>query len=61
VQKAGISTTGAKIENELIPLKEEFIKYRKEQKLWSANRLKVSYEIKDDEIVRTLDDKEIVL
>jgi len=61
VQKAGISTTGAKIENELIPLKEEFSKYRKEQKLWSANRLKVSYEIKDDEIVRTLDNKEMVL
>jgi len=61
VQKAGISTTGAKIENELIPLKEEFSKYRKKQKLWSANRLKVSYKIKDDEIVRTLDDKEMVL
>ena len=61
VQKAGISTTGAKIENELIPLEQEFSKYRKKQKLWSANRLKVSYEIKDDEIVRTLDDKEMVL
>jgi len=61
VQKAGISTTGAKIENELIPLEQEFSKYRKKQKLWSANRFKVSYEIKDDEIVRTLDDKEMVL
>jgi len=61
VQKAGISTTGAKIENELIPLEEEFSKYRKRQKLWNENRLKVSYEIKDDGIVRTLDDKEIVL
>ncbi len=61
VQKAGISTTGAKIENELEPLEQEFSKYRKKQKLWTANRLKVSYEIKDDEIVRILDDKELVL
>lgn len=33
VQKAGISTTGASIENELIPLAEEFTPYRKEMNL----------------------------
>ena len=34
VQKAGISTTGAPIENELIPLEKEYTEYRKENNLW---------------------------
>ncbi len=34
VQKAGISTTGTAIENELIPLAEEFTPYRKKNNLW---------------------------
>lgn len=37
VQKAGISTTGAKIENELEPLEKEFAEYRKENKLWEKH------------------------
>ena len=37
VQKAGISTTGAKIENELEPLEKEFTEYRKENKLWEKH------------------------
>lgn len=36
VQKAGISTTGAEIENELKPLAEEFTPYRKEKNLWDV-------------------------
>ena len=36
VQKAGISTTGAEIENELVPLEKEFTQYRKENHLWSV-------------------------
>ena len=36
VQKAGISTTGAEIENELKPLAEEFTPYRKEMILWEV-------------------------
>lgn len=36
VQKAGISTTGAEIENELKPLAEEYTPYRKEKKLWDV-------------------------
>lgn len=36
VKKAGISTTGAAIENELIPLAEEFTPYRKEMNLWDV-------------------------
>lgn len=34
VQKAGISTTGAPIENELIPLEKEYTEYRKKNNLW---------------------------
>ena len=34
VRKAGISTTGSAIENELVPLAEEFSPYRKEMHLW---------------------------
>ena len=33
VQKAGISTTGAPIENELLPLETEYTEYRKEHSL----------------------------
>ncbi|MDR1882186.1 MAG: N-6 DNA methylase [Prevotella sp.] len=36
VEKAGISTTGQEIENELIPLKEEFTKYRESIGLWDV-------------------------
>lgn len=36
VQKAGISTTGAEIENELNPLAEEYTPYRKEKNLWDV-------------------------
>ena len=34
VQKAGISSTGTPIENELIPLAEEFATYRNEHNIW---------------------------
>ena len=36
VQKAGISTTGAEIENELKPLAEEYTPYRKGKNLWDV-------------------------
>ena len=45
VEKAGISTTGAKIENELIPLAEEFTKYRKKNKLWEGKFDEIKYNI----------------
>jgi len=35
VEKAGISTTGAPIENELIPVAKEFKKYRIKNRLWN--------------------------
>lgn len=48
VQKAGISTTGAKIENELEPLEKEFTEYRKENKLWEKHVKVTKYNVSDD-------------
>ena len=44
VQKAGISSTGAEIENELKPLAKEFTPYRIENKLWGVPIKSVKYE-----------------
>lgn len=52
VEKAGISTTGAVIENELEPLEEEFTAYRKANKLWNNILEDVKYEIIGDNIFR---------
>ncbi|QCD62848.1 N-6 DNA methylase [Tenacibaculum maritimum] len=48
VEKAGISTTGAKIENELQPLAKEFTNYRLENKLWREKIDTVDYQILED-------------
>lgn len=48
VLKAGISTTGAAIENELIPLAEEFTPYRKEMRLWNVPVKCTKYNLCDD-------------
>lgn len=48
VQKAGISTTGAKIENELEPLEKEFTEYRKKNKLWVKHVRATKYNVSDD-------------
>lgn len=48
VEKAGISTTGAKIENELVPLAKDFTEYRISNKLWKNIINKVEYEIVED-------------
>ncbi|MCD6578957.1 N-6 DNA methylase [bacterium] len=48
VEKAGISTTGAEIENELIPLAKEYKKYRIDKKLWQAKFDRVEYKVLDD-------------
>lgn len=48
VQKAGISTTGAKIENELEPLEKKFAEYRKENKLWEKHVKATKYNVSDD-------------
>ncbi len=43
VEKAGISTTGAEIDNELEPLAKEFVKYRKKSRLWEENSNTITY------------------
>lgn len=48
VQKAGISTTGAAIENELTPLAKEFTPYRKENNLWDVPVKSTSYTLRED-------------
>jgi len=49
VEKAGISTTGAEIENELIPLREEFTKYRTKNNFWKSKIDSITYNVIDDE------------
>lgn len=48
VEKAGISTTGAEIENELIPLCKEFTEYRRKNHLWDNKFDTISYEVMED-------------
>ena len=48
VQKAGISTTGAEIENELKPLAEEYTPYRKENNLWNVPVKETQYNCFED-------------
>ncbi len=44
VKKAGISTTGTEIENELIPLAQEFNNYREEHAMWDIITKTTSYD-----------------
>jgi len=53
VEKAGISTTGTVIENELVPLAQEFKKYRQENELWKSTKKEVKYEVVNGEIQRS--------
>jgi type I restriction enzyme M protein len=48
VEKAGISTTGAEIENELIPLCKEFKEYRIKENLWKNKFDNISYDVLED-------------
>lgn len=53
VQKAGISTTGAAIENELVPLAEEYTPYRMENTMWEVPDKSTIYNLaKDGNIYR---------
>ena len=51
VKKAGISSTGTKIENELEPLEQEYTKYRKENKLWEKVIRSTNYNVSNEGIV----------
>lgn len=48
VEKAGISTTGAEIENELVPLCKEFTEYRRNKHLWDNKFDAIKYEVMED-------------
>lgn len=52
VEKAGISTTGAEIENELEPLEKEFTTYRQENALWENINLEYKYTYADGKVTR---------
>jgi len=54
VDKAGISTTGAPIDNELRPIAEEYKKYRITHELWKPNSTKVDYEIVNGKFQRII-------
>lgn len=54
VEKAGISTTGAKIENELEPVAKEFTKYRIEKQLWNERYTTVQYDEYDEKFQRVV-------
>ena len=45
VEKAGITSTGAPCENELIDVAIEFKTYREENQLWGNNHIKVDYDV----------------
>lgn len=60
VEKAGISTTGARIYNELEPLAEEFKKYTSENHLWGKLTESVQYDVKGEFVYRIqIADKEV--
>ena len=61
VEKAGISTTGAKIENQLIPLQQDFKVYKDKNNLWYSKKHKYTYKIINNKIHRKLADKEFIL
>lgn len=57
VMKAGISSTGTKIENELIPVAKEFNKYKMESNLWTETDLNIRYIVgKNGSILRSIGD-----
>ena len=54
VEKAGISSTGAPIENELKPVAVEFKKYRTIHKLWEPHSMKIKYDVFNGKFQRVL-------
>lgn len=54
VEKAGISSTGAVIENELKPVAEEFEQYRRKALLWKPKFENISYPIDENGVIMRL-------
>lgn len=61
VEKAGITTTGAKDDNELVDVANEFRTYRQENNLWQDNKLDVSYKLVNNNLVRVINGEEQVI
>ena len=61
VEKAGITTTGAKCENELVDVAKEFRIYCQENNLWQDNKLDVSYKLVNNNLVRVINGEEQVI
>lgn len=61
VEKAGITTTGAKCENELEDVAREFKKYRDLKGLWTVNKPNISYKINEEELIRITNGVEEVI
>ena len=61
VEKAGITTTGAKCENELEDVVVEFKNYRELKGLWIVNKPNISYKISGEELIRITNGVEEVI
>lgn len=61
VEKAGITTTGAKCENELEDVAKEFKNYRDLKGLWAVNKPNISYKINGEELIRITNGVEEVI
>ena len=60
-KKAGITTTGAKCENELEDVAKEFKNYRDLKGLWTVNKPNISYKINGEELIRITNGVEEVI
>lgn len=54
VEKAGISSIGSKIENELEPLAEEFRQYRQKKQLWTESKVSINYRVEKGNLARDI-------
>ena len=61
VEKTGITTTGAKCENELEDVAVEFKNYRDLKGLWTVNKPNISYKINGEELIRITNGVEEVI
>ena len=61
VEKAGITTTGAKCENELVEVAKEFKNYRDLKNLWTVNKPNIFYKINGEKLIRITNGEEEVI
>lgn len=54
VKKAGISSTGSVIENELEPLSKEYKEYRRKNPTWLKPPVKIEYDLISDKLLKTV-------